>query len=78
MVVKRSKAILAAILIAVSILLIVWKPTVLIYGLQAAALYAAIAIPMGLVLGIVHIVNLAHGEFMMLAAYTAYNACKAF
>jgi Branched-chain amino acid ABC-type transport system, permease components len=54
-----------------------WKPTVLVYGLQQAGLYAAIAIPMGLVLGIVHIVNLAHGEFMMLASYATYFACTA-
>ncbi|HNV37458.1 MAG TPA: branched-chain amino acid ABC transporter permease, partial [Rectinema sp.] len=75
---QRSNSIRAAIIAAVAIALILWKPTVLIYGLQSAGLYAAIAIPMGLVLGIVHIVNLAHGEFMMLAAYAAYNACKAF
>lgn len=57
---------------AVVILLLVWKPTVLIYGVQRAGLYAAIALPMALILGIVGIVNLAHGEFMMLAAYFTY------
>lgn len=62
---------------AAAAVLLLWKPTVLIYGLQTAGLYAAIAIPMGLVLGIVHIVNLAHGEFMMLAAYATYFTCKA-
>ncbi len=77
MIVKRRVAIIAALSIAVMTALIVWKPTVLIYGLQAAGLYAAVAIPMGLVLGIVHIVNLAHGECMMLAAYAAYFGCKA-
>ncbi|MEN6491989.1 MAG: branched-chain amino acid ABC transporter permease [Rectinema sp.] len=77
MVVKRRTAIIAAMSIAATIALILWKPTVLIYGLQAAGLYAAVAIPMGLVLGIVHIVNLSHGEFMMVAAYAAYSACKA-
>lgn len=77
MVVKRRTAIIAAMSIAATIALILWKPTVLIYGLQAAGLYAAVAIPMGLVLGIVHIVNLSHGEFMMIAAYAAYSACKA-
>jgi len=54
------------------VLLFVWKPTVIIYGVQRAGLYAAIAIPMGLVLGIVHIVNLAHGEFMMVSSYLTY------
>ncbi len=54
------------------ILLFLWKPTVIIYGVQRAGLYSAIAIPMGLVLGIVHIVNLAHGEFLMVSAYLTY------
>jgi len=56
--------------------IILWKPTVLIYGVQRAGLYAAVAIPMALVLGIVHIVNLAHGEMMMVAAYVAYFAAR--
>ncbi len=62
---------------AVVIGILVWRPTVLIYGLQAAGLYASIAIPMGLILGIVHIVNLAHGEFMMAASYLTYMVCRA-
>jgi branched-chain amino acid transport system permease protein len=53
-----------------------WKPTVLVYGIQRAGLYAAVAIPMALVLGIVHIVNLAHGELMMVSAYAAYFAAR--
>jgi branched-chain amino acid transport system permease protein len=52
--------------------ILLWKPTVLVYGVQRAGLYAAVAIPMALILGIVHIVNLAHGELMMIAAYLAY------
>lgn len=77
MAMKRRAAILAALGLAAAALIALWKPTVLIYGVQQAGLYAAIAIPMGLVLGIVHIVNLAHGEFMMVAAYATYFACKA-
>jgi branched-chain amino acid transport system permease protein len=77
MAMKRRAAILAALGLAVAVVLVLWRPTVLIYGVQQAGLYAAIAIPMGLVLGIVHIVNLAHGEFMMVAAYLTYFACKA-
>jgi branched-chain amino acid transport system permease protein len=50
----------------------IWKPSVLVFGIQRAGLYAAIALPMALVLGIVGIVNLAHGEFMMIGAYLAY------
>ena len=61
------------ILIAViAIILATWKPHVLIEGLQRACLYAVIALPMALILGIVGIINLAHGDFMMLGAYFAY------
>lgn len=77
MALKRRTTILVALGLAAALILVLWKPTVLIYGIQQAGLYAAIAIPMGLVLGIVHIVNLAHGEFMMVAAYATYFACKA-
>ena len=77
MAMKRRTTILVALGLAAAVILVLWKPTVLIYGVQQAGLYAAIAIPMGLVLGIVHIVNLAHGEFMMVAAYATYFACTA-
>jgi branched-chain amino acid transport system permease protein len=56
--------------------ILLWKPTALIYGVQRAGLYAAVAIPMALILGIVHIVNLAHGEMMMVAAYLSYFAAR--
>jgi len=79
---KRAKAARAAAwggLLALSAAaILLWKPTVLVYGVQRAGLYAAVAIPMALVLGIVHIVNLAHGEFMMVAAYLAYFAARIF
>jgi len=74
---KRNALIFIALIAAVFAVILVWRPTVLIYGLQAAGLYASIAIPMGLILGIVHIVNLAHGEFMMVAAYVTYMICSA-
>jgi len=54
------------------VILAFWKPFVLIEGVQVAGLYAAIALPMALILGIVGIINLAHGDFMMLGAYLAY------
>ena len=73
----RRTTIPAALLAAATVALLLWKPTVINNGLQQAGLYAAVAIPMGLVLGIVHIVNLAHGEFMMVAAYATYFSCKA-
>lgn len=71
---KRNATIVALIAVVV-VAILAWRPTVLIYGVQAAGLYASIAIPMGLILGIVHIVNLAHGEFMMVAAYATYMVC---
>jgi Branched-chain amino acid ABC-type transport system, permease components len=63
--------------LAVAIAILLWKPTVLVYGIERAGLYAAVAIPMALVLGIVHIVNLSHGEFMMVAAYATYFSARA-
>ena len=67
--------IIAAAAAAVAVILLLWKPTALIYGIQSAGLYAAIGLPMALILGIVGIINLAHGEFMMVAAYLAYWFC---
>ncbi|HUW69520.1 MAG TPA: branched-chain amino acid ABC transporter permease [bacterium] len=75
---KRNATIVVALITAAVVAIMVWRPTVLIYGVQAAGLYASIAIPMGLILGIVHIVNLAHGEFMMVAAYATYMVCTTF
>jgi branched-chain amino acid transport system permease protein len=72
---KRKATIIVALITAAVAAILLWRPTVLIYGLQAAGLYASIAIPMGLILGIVHIVNLAHGEFLMVAAYATYLLC---
>ena len=72
MVLKRSAIAWLALGAVAAIALFLWKPTVLVYGIQRAGLYAAVAIPMALVLGIVHIVNLSHGEFMMVAAYATY------
>jgi branched-chain amino acid transport system permease protein len=69
---RQRKSQLALALILIVVLLIFWKPNVLIYGLQRAGLYAAIAIPMALVLGVVGILNIAHGDFMMMGAYLAY------
>lgn len=69
---KRSAMLLAAAGLLAAAWILAWKPTVLVYGVQRAGLYASVAIPMALVLGIVHIVNLAHGELLMVAAYLAY------
>jgi len=58
--------------IAVAAGLGIWNPYVIIYGIQRAGLYAAVALPMALILGVIGIVNLAHGEFLMLGAYLGY------
>jgi branched-chain amino acid transport system permease protein len=73
---KRSVILWTALGVAAAVAIVLWKPTVLVNGVQKAGLYAAVAIPMALVLGIVHIVNLAHGELMMIAAYLAYFAAN--
>ncbi len=69
---KRAAILWTILCLAAAAAIVLWKPTALIYGVQRAGLYAAVAVPMALVLGIVHIVNLAHGELMMLSAYLAY------
>ncbi len=72
----RQIALWTALAVAGTAAVALWKPTALVYGVQRAGLYAAVAIPMALILGIVHIVNLAHGELMMVAAYLAYFAAR--
>ncbi len=67
---RRYQAILGAVIMAVIILAV--KPEVLLEGIQRSSLYAVIALPMALILGIVGIINLAHGDFMMLGSYLAY------
>jgi branched-chain amino acid transport system permease protein len=67
---RRNQVILGAIIVALIILAV--KPEVLLEGVQRSSLYAVIALPMALILGIVGIINLAHGDFMMLGSYMAY------
>jgi branched-chain amino acid transport system permease protein len=69
---KQRNTQIAIVIAVIAIILALWKPHVLIEGLQRACLYAVIALPMALILGIVGIINLAHGDFMMLGAYFAY------
>ena len=75
--IKKVLIPVSAAVAVVAVILLIWKPTVLIFGIQRAGLYAAVALPMALILGIVHIVNLAHGELMILAAYITYAVAKA-
>ena len=69
---RRGQVLLLLVSLGVGILMLLWKPYALIEGLQRGGLYALVALPMALILGVVGIINLAHGEFMMLGAYFAY------
>ena len=69
---KQGHYQIAVISFILAIFLAAWKPHVLVEGIQRACLYAVVALPMALILGIVGIINLAHGDFMMLGAYFAY------
>src|SRR4030043_1443293 len=69
---QQSTYLIILISILLAIALGIWKPHVLIEGIQRACLYALIALPMALILGIVGIINLAHGDFMVLGAFFAY------
>jgi branched-chain amino acid transport system permease protein len=69
---QQRRAALLLVSLGVLIPLVLLKPYALIEGLQRGGLYALIALPMALILGVVGIINLAHGEFMMLGAYFAY------
>lgn len=70
---KQRNFIIGCVFVLAAIILIgIYKPHVLIEGLQRSALYALIALPMALLLGIVDVINLAHGDFMMVGAYFAY------
>lgn len=44
----------------------------LIYGLQLGSLYALVALGYTMVYGIVRLINSAHGDYLMLGAYTAF------
>ena len=53
-------------------ILFFFKPYAIVYGIQRGSLYALVAIPLALTLGIVGILNLAHGDFLTLGAYISY------
>jgi branched-chain amino acid transport system permease protein len=71
--IEGKKELLVALTVVGATILGYWKPYVLIEGVQRAGLYAAITLPMALLMGLIGIVNLAHGDFMMLGAYLAYG-----
>jgi len=50
----------------------IWNPNALLDGLQRGSLYAVIALPLALVLGILGVLNLAHGDFLTVGLYIIY------
>ncbi|MCB1223863.1 MAG: branched-chain amino acid ABC transporter permease, partial [Mesotoga sp.] len=56
-------------LIAVIVVVAIWKPHAAIYGLQRGSLYSLVGLPLSLTLGVVGIMNLAHGNFLSLGIY---------
>lgn len=69
---RRRQLLYAGVYLLAAVLLALWRPYVLVEGIQRSCLYAMIALPMALILGVLGIINLAHGEFMMLGSYLAY------
>ena len=45
---------------------------VVISGLLAGALYAMVALGLGLIFGMMRVLNVAHGPLLMLGAYTTF------
>ncbi len=68
---QRSKLYLLLLLIGI-VILGFWSPRALIFGLQRGSLYALIALPLALVLGIMDILNLSHGELLTVGLYLGY------
>jgi len=44
----------------------------LVYGLQLGSIYALLAIGYTMVFGIIRMINMAHGDFLMMGAYAAF------
>jgi len=53
-------------------------PQALVSGVLAAGLYALVAIGLALAIGVIGIVNFAHGEFFMVGAFFAYQLFVSF
>jgi branched-subunit amino acid ABC-type transport system permease component len=48
----------------------------LVSGVLAAGLYALVSVGLALAIGVIGIVNFAHGEFFMIGAFLAYQAVR--
>jgi len=60
------------VLVVVLLLVALLRPYAFFYGLQRGSLYGLVALPLALILGIVGLLNLAHGEFLTLSLYLTY------
>ncbi|WP_448535858.1 branched-chain amino acid ABC transporter permease [Pseudothermotoga sp.] len=61
------------IVLAIALFLIaLLRPYAFFYGVQRGSLYGLVALPLALILGIVGLLNLAHGEFLTLSLYMTY------
>jgi len=72
---QRKNYKISGLLVVILFILAFWKPYALIYGIQRGSLYVLIALPLALSLGVIGILNLAHGDFLTLGAYLAYWIC---
>ncbi|MCF8008496.1 MAG: branched-chain amino acid ABC transporter permease [Halanaerobiales bacterium] len=68
---KKSYRLLL-LLILFMVIIGIWRPNALLDGLQRGSLYAIIALPLALVLGILGVLNLAHGDFLTVGFYLIY------
>ncbi len=50
----------------------IFRPYAFFYGLQRGSLYSLVALPLALILGIVGLLNLAHGDFLTVGLYMGY------
>lgn len=53
-------------------LVALFRPYAFFYGLQRGSLYSLVALPLALILGIVGLLNLAHGDLLTLGLYLGY------
>lgn len=68
----NRKTIGYTVLVVVLFLVALLRPYAFFYGLQRGGLYGLVALPLALILGIVGLLNLAHGEFLTLSLYLTY------
>lgn len=47
-------------------------------GLSLASILILMALGLAIIFGLMRVINMAHGEFMMLGAFTAYAVCEGF